>query len=267
MVKVEAGVKTYYPSKMGFSPNEPISNVIKMITKYKERITIYTLMVNGENYLQDQESFYAHTLVADVERIEVITDPSISGNTIGLDGNINIVLRNKEEGTHGRVGFQIETNNSHIPTFNISHKADKWTVWGNYVGNISHSKSDKNEYLDVKAKSDFYESRTNSYSYNENNKTKLNALNFGANYKDEKNSVTLEIINRNAPTTSNVEEINSSSYSSKMTTDMGVKEFTAIIDWKHTLNAKTSFGVNLSHEREKDNADIADTEYNNLNFN
>ena len=95
MVKVEAGVKTYYPSKMGFSQNEPISNVIKMITKYKERITIYTLMVNGENYLQDQESFYAHTLVADVERIEVITDPSISGNTIGLDGNINIVLRNK----------------------------------------------------------------------------------------------------------------------------------------------------------------------------
>ena len=258
MVKVEAGVKTYYPSKMGFSQNEPISNVIKMITKYKERITIYTLMVNGENYLQDQESFYAHTLVADVERIEVITDPSISGNTIGLDGNINIVLRNKEEGTHGRVGFQIETNNSHIPTFNISHKADKWTVWGNYVGNISHSKSDKNEYLDVKAKSGFYESRTNSYSYNENNKTKLNALNFGANYKDEKNSVTLEIINRNAPTTSNVEEINSSSYFSKMTTDMGVKEFTAIIDWKHTLNAKTSFGVNLSHEREKDNADIVE---------
>ena len=262
MVKVEAGVKTYYPSKMGFSQNEPISNVIKMITKYKERITIYTLMVNGENYLQDPESFYAHTLVADVERIEVITDPSISGNTIGLDGNINIVLRNKEEGTHGRVGFQIETNNSHIPTFNISHKADKWTVWGNYVGNISHSKSDKEEYLDIRATSDLKASREKFYFYNENDKKKLNALNFGANYKDEKNSITLEIINRNAPTTSNIEKT-----SSKMTTDMGVKEFTAIIDWKHTLNAKTSFGVNLSHEREKDNADIADTEYNNLNFN
>ena len=87
MVEVAAGVKIYYPAKMGFSLNEPLENVINMITMYNQH-SDFTLMVNGENYLQSRESFLAHTLVADVERIEIITDPSICGNNIGTDGNI-----------------------------------------------------------------------------------------------------------------------------------------------------------------------------------
>ena len=256
IVKVEAGVKTYYPSKMGFSPNEPINNVIKMIGMYSE-VSNHSLMVNGENYLLDAESFFAHTLVADVERIEIVTDPNLCGNTIGTDGNINIVLRNKEEGTHGRVGFQIETNNSHIPAFNISHKADKWTVWGNYVGNISHSKSDENEFKEYIYASEPNNPTKYTYSYSTNSKTKLNALSFGANYKDDKNSLTLEVFNRDAPVCTNSETIYPSDNARNITKDAVVKMFSAIADWKHTLNEKSSFGVNISRETGKHDVDIS----------
>lgn len=261
MVKIEAGVKTYYPTKMGFSQNEPISNVIKMITMYKEEgVFTYSLMVNGENYLQSKEMFFAHTLVGDVERIEIITDPNLCGNTIGTDGNINIVLRNKEEGTHGRVGFQIETNNSHIPAFNISHKADKWTVWGNYVGNISHSKSEKNEYGDTKDASSNY-ANTHLYSITENSKEKINALDFGLNYKDEKNSITIEVNNYDAPSTINRENKVASYYIQNKNTENVVKGFSAILDFKHTINDKWSYGLNISKERGKGDSDISTTNY------
>ena len=269
MVKIEAGVKTYDPTKMGFSQNEPISNVIKMITMYKEEgVSTYSLMVNGENYLQSQEVFFAHTLVGDVERIEIITDPNLCGNTIGTDGNINIVLRNKEEGTHGRVGFQIETNNSHIPAFNISHKADKWTVWGSYVGNISHSKSDENRDEILK-----YGSNYENYNHyiddtSVNGKNKLHTFNVGTNYKDERNSLTFEIIHRNISANTEMNDFSTTesvsfggsqktnfTYTTNKNNDRTVNDFAVILDWKHMMNDKLSFGVNVSEEIRKKNSD------------
>lgn len=282
IVEVAAGVKIYYPAKMGFSLNEPVENVTNMITMYNQH-SDFTLMVNGENYLQSRESFLAHTLVADVERIEIITDPSICGNNIGTDGNINIVLRKIDEGVHGYGGLQYTMNNGDFskeklcPFFSLSNKTGNWSVW---FGGLMNYKSNRYEFVGVKDDYSYpYISKLNYdvvrtvKTVETGIETKQYSLDVGANYKDAIDDVTVRLSYYYSPVISlesfyqksvgfkHISDIDDwhneedSFYSEYRLTDTNSKihHTTASFDWKHVFNDKLSLKTTLGKEWLKQN--------------
>lgn len=285
MVEVAAGVKIYYPAKMGFSLNEPVENVINMITMYNQH-SDFTLMVNGENYLQSRESFLAHTLVADVERIEIITDPSICGNNIGTDGNINIVLRKIEEGTHGYGGLQYDMNDDDdfifeklCPFFSFANKTGNWSVW---FGGLMNYKANRHEFVGVKDDYSYpYISKLNFDVIRTKNEvdfgveTKMYSFDVGTNYKDATDDVTIRLSYYNSPVISfqsfyqkyigfkhifDIEdwhnEEDSYYYEHRLTdTESKIHHTTASFDWKHIFNDRLSLNTTLGQEwfRQNDN--------------
>ena len=272
MVEHKAGVVTYYPAKMGFSPNDNLGAVFNSITRYGN-VTSYTLMVNGEDYFMDSSIFYSSTLVADIERIEIITDQSLMGAKVGTNGYINVVLREREEGTHGQVGFEMDTKKNHTPIASISHKKDKWTVWGRFVGDISRNeieaeaeKYGTSEYFYKYTYSTSKDETFTSRKENNNVKYRYKYFNVGTSYKNGKNEITLEFNGQWNSTRSHGTMIVFSNtihnydedkrYDTLMTFSSSRSYskddvYIASINWRHTVNEKLSFRVNTSEEISK----------------
>jgi len=97
-----------------------------------------TIMIDGKpTYLSSQDvSTMLSNLPADqVERIEIITNPSARYDASGQGGVINIVLKkNKMLGSNGSVyvsytqGFYDRENAG----FNLNHRTEKWNFFGSY---------------------------------------------------------------------------------------------------------------------------------------
>lgn len=68
-----------------------------------------------------------------IERIEILSNPTAEYTSDGLNGIINIVLKQSADfGPHGSAGVFIDSENGYSGTFSGSMKAEKWDVYGNY---------------------------------------------------------------------------------------------------------------------------------------
>jgi len=87
------------------------------------------IFVDGRPYLGDPAQ-YLHTLHgSDVERIEIITNPSAQYSAEGTGGIINFVLRKKQgDGTSGTITTEISTPRAVGSDASVKIKNGKWTL-------------------------------------------------------------------------------------------------------------------------------------------
>jgi outer membrane receptor for ferrienterochelin and colicin len=68
-----------------------------------------------------------------IERIEILSNPTAEYTSDGLNGIINIVLKQSADfGPHGSAGLFFDSENGYSGTFSGSMKAEKWDLYGNY---------------------------------------------------------------------------------------------------------------------------------------
>lgn len=68
-----------------------------------------------------------------IERVEVITNPSVKYDPDGISGIINIVLKKDQKGgLNGTVSLSAGTNNKYNGSFNLNYRRKKWLLFGSY---------------------------------------------------------------------------------------------------------------------------------------
>lgn len=94
------------------------------------------IFVNGRPYVGQDVTAFLHTLHgSDIERIEVITNPSAQYSAEGTGGIINFVLRQKRsEGVSGSVSTEASSIGHGEATASITDKHGKWTYEVQAVG-------------------------------------------------------------------------------------------------------------------------------------
>lgn len=106
--------------------------------------------------------------VSAIERIEILSNPTAEYTSDGLNGIINIVLKQSADfGPHGSAGIFIDNENGYSGTLSGSIKGEKWDVYGNYdrlVRNLDKTKdvektNFKNSAVDTYQREDELEER------------------------------------------------------------------------------------------------------------
>ena len=73
-----------------------------------------------------------------IERVEVITNPSVRYDADGTSGIINIVLKKeKRQGYNGMITTNVSSNGRYSGSVNMNYFVGRVNVFGNYSGNIS----------------------------------------------------------------------------------------------------------------------------------
>lgn len=79
-----------------------------------------------------------------IERIEILSNPTAEYTSDGLNGIINIVLKQSADfGPHGSAGIFLDSQKGYSGTFSGSIKEEKWDLYGNYdrlVRNLDKTK-------------------------------------------------------------------------------------------------------------------------------
>lgn len=104
-----------------------------------------------------------------IERIEILSNPTAEYTSDGLNGIINIVLKQSADfGSHGSAGLFLDSEQGYSGTFSGSMKEEKWDLYGNYdrlVRNLDKTKDVektnlKNGAVDAYQREDELEERT-----------------------------------------------------------------------------------------------------------
>ena len=87
-----------------------------------------TIFVDGRPYQGDPKSYLRSLHGSDIERIEIITNPSAQYSAEGAGGIINFVLRKKQgEGTSGTVSAEVSSLRHGFADATVKTKHGKWT--------------------------------------------------------------------------------------------------------------------------------------------
>lgn len=286
MVELTANVKTYYLDRMGYAPNATLADVIGSPSQ--------NLLVNGEEC--NDNIFLSLTHVSQVERIEYITNNQ-SGAFVNKSGSINVVLKEKEGGIHGHANFDIDTHANYAPWLNLTNKKGNWTIWANARGGISEVKTETYESGHYNKKDNLYygsyfNSLTGDYDvtdyYNQSEhyaqrehelqlKSDDFIIDFGTQYKNEKNTLTIHIfdsfhhynstsqeeksshtnsyynINVNKSETDSYKHYSYSAYNEKENNKYNT--LFSELNFKHIVNNKTTLHAVLSGEYMKSTFD------------
>lgn len=104
-----------------------------------------------------------------IERIEILSNPTAEYTSDGLNGIINIVLKQSAAfGSHGSAGLFFDSEKGYSGTFSGSMKTEKWDLYGNYdrlIRNLDKTKDVekvnlKNGAIDTYQREDELEERT-----------------------------------------------------------------------------------------------------------
>src|SRR5436305_12097267 len=87
-----------------------------------------TIFVDGRKYAGDPKQYLRTLHGSDIERIEIITNPSAQYSAEGTGGIINFVLRHKSgEGTSGTASAQLSSLGRGDADATVKTKHGKWT--------------------------------------------------------------------------------------------------------------------------------------------
>lgn len=148
------------------APGVIIDNNNNIVLEGKSGVQLYvdnkpTILAGDDlvNYLKSMQA-------ADIDRIEIITQPSSKYEAAGNAGIINIVLkRNKNLGTNGTIsaGYGYGVNHHTNGSFSLNHRNKKVNFYTNYSTGIGTNWSFF--YLDRTQFGSTYESRSNNNDY------------------------------------------------------------------------------------------------------
>jgi outer membrane receptor protein involved in Fe transport len=89
----------------------------------------FVVFVNGKPSVLDASDALQQLPAANIENIEIITNPSVKYDPDGTAGIINIVLKkNKELGINGLVNASLGTNNKYRTNVLLNYNKNKWNV-------------------------------------------------------------------------------------------------------------------------------------------
>src|SRR6266700_233072 len=87
-----------------------------------------TIFVDGRKYLGDAKQYLRTLHGSDIERIEIITNPSAQYSAEGTGGIINFVLRHKQgEGVSGTASAELSSIGHGNADATVKTKRGKWT--------------------------------------------------------------------------------------------------------------------------------------------
>lgn len=135
IIELSSNCKTFYPDKMGISPNQSLLALLQTIpglmsttdTELSEKIS---LSVDNEAHIFDVCAVLRRIRVMDVERVEIVNTPDANSGTVGLGVSVSVILKKNAEGFHGNVALDCNTNRTIDPTMNFSWRKGNWSIRG-----------------------------------------------------------------------------------------------------------------------------------------
>jgi len=145
------------------APGLQVDNNDNILVEGKSGLTIY---INGkQSYLQGQDlTNYIKSLRAEeIEKVEIITQPSSKYDAAGNAGILNIVLkREKGLGTKGSIAntFTYGDFGRNNTTLNLNHRSKQYALFGNY----SHFQGKSTNFFDLyrQQAGNFFDNETDS---------------------------------------------------------------------------------------------------------
>jgi iron complex outermembrane recepter protein len=158
------------------APGVIIDNNNNIVLEGKSGVQVYVdnkpTILAGEDLVNYLKSMQA----ADIDKIEIITQPSSKYEAAGNAGIINIVLkRDKNLGTNGTItagyGYGIQHNHHANGSFSLNHRKKKVNIYTSYSNNTGTNWSFF--YLDRTQFGQTYESRSDNNDYNASHNGKV----------------------------------------------------------------------------------------------
>jgi hypothetical protein len=147
MMVFDVGKITLYPSRMGMTGTENLMTCLQSLPSLVQKGTIdllsnFTLKEDNNTYLHDATIYLEQTQISEVEKIEIITDGSVSDGLSGVLGIINVITKTPEVGTHGYIDLMATTNGEVYPTLHATHRQGIFSVTGSLMGLFDRDRSD-----------------------------------------------------------------------------------------------------------------------------
>lgn len=202
-------------------------------------------------------SEYLKTLQsAQIESIEIITNPSAKYEAAGSAGIINIRLkRNKSLGTNGSVnlGYGIGVYSKYNAGFALNHRSKTVNLFGNYNFGFNNNENPFNLYRDVA--DSIFDQRSMFFNRNKSHNFKV-----GADFLVNKYSTVGVMVNGVRAESKNQSQSNT--YISYKPTKAGVKQLNASND-NFSNRDNTSYNLNYRYSNPKGRDLNIDVDYSN----
>lgn len=126
-----------------------------------------------------------------IERIEIITNPSVRYDPDGTSGLINVVLKKeKRPGYNGMVSLNASTGNRYTGSLNINYKVNKVNLFANYSGRLFNMQGSGFNYRTSFLTDTTYLDQNSSFDNNMNSQN----FQFGADYAiNNYNNITASV--------------------------------------------------------------------------
>lgn len=165
-MQVEADKTVYNPQNQPVTSGGSARNVLEEIPSVdvdmdgsislrgNQNVAIYLNGKPAPMSGQALTSFLEGLGASDIERVEVIPNPSARYEPEGMSGIINIVLaKNKDRGWGGGISASASTNTNYNGSANVNYGSGPWNIFSNYSARYGERDSDgsrfrANRYLD-----------------------------------------------------------------------------------------------------------------------
>lgn len=194
----------------GGSVNDILNNVPSVSVDIEGAVSLrgnsnVRILINGKPSVLTANNGLESIPSENIEKVEVITNPSAKYDAEGTAGIINVILKKNKNGGFGS-SLQLTTGipDNHSINYNVNYKKDKFNLFSNF--GYRYLSFDGNGYLN---RTNFNNNSITSFSNRTTNTTrnrKTFNLYFGSDYYiNDKNTLTLSYYYRNNTSKNNVD--------------------------------------------------------------
>lgn len=147
MVKLNGNSRTYYPDRLGFSPDASMLEVMQMLLNGRST-SIEEVLKNSYiklDYLpleMDVVAFLAQLRVSDVEAVTFYTDETVSEASEGLEPTIIIEQRRDMRGKSGYIDTYVTSGQDLKTSARLNYDTDRWKLWGTLAFMSAHEQQE-----------------------------------------------------------------------------------------------------------------------------
>ena len=134
MIEFTPEVKIIHVNELGLPPSTSLFDALRFLPELisnnaNDIISLFEIQIDDIPVGDAKSSVLFHTLISEVQNVEIATSPSTAQSTSGVTGVINIIMKPICDGLTGSANLDISTSMTVMPSANINYHKNKLSIF------------------------------------------------------------------------------------------------------------------------------------------
>lgn len=138
MIEFTTEEKVVHINELGLPPSTSLFDALRFLPELisnnaTDMISLFEVQVDDVPVGDARGPILFQTLISEVQKVEITTNPSSAQSTSGVTGVINIIMKPICDGLTGSTSLDISTSMTVLPTANINYHKDKLSIFSSLL--------------------------------------------------------------------------------------------------------------------------------------